>query len=101
MLLYLLLILKQNNKLYGIDCSTVAISNIRKDYVQAYNCSVDEMPESFKNKFDLIYCSGTIYYCNSFEIAFKNIFESMKKDGIFLLEFQNNYNNYKVVSRLL
>ena len=84
----------KRNDLYGIDCSLTVVSQIRNKKIHAYNYSVDEIPSSFTDYFDLCFCCGTIFYCQSYDASFSNIARCMNKEGLFLLEFNNDFNTF-------
>lgn len=88
------------NNYYGADCSGAAISNIKNRNIKGYRCLVSELPEIFTNRMDLIFCCGTIHYCEPFDVAFDNIIRCLNYNGIFLLEYPYFDNERRMMKEL-
>ena len=82
---------KRKSEVYGLDINKEAVDILKKkltsSHIKQSDCGHKKIP--FLLKFDLIYSRDFIYYLDQNEMLFhfKDVYKSLKKDGLFLFQF--------------
>ena len=82
---------KRKSLVYGLDINKEAVEILKKKisaaHVKQSDCGKEKIPFFFK--FDLIYSRDFMYYLDQNEMLFhfKDAYESLKKNGLFLFQF--------------
>jgi len=86
---------KNDFEVFGVDISEIAVEKIKEQYEPSHFqiCDVSRQKIPFEQKFDVIAALNVIEHLENPKLAFKNIYESLKEKGIFViyLPTQNNF----------
>ncbi len=92
-------ILKEDIEILGIDLDEYMVSKARAKGVRAIITMAEMLQES--DRFDIIFLDGERYPLFELNRAFKNIYNALKKDGIFIGELKLKNDSFNLDNLLL
>lgn len=83
----LIRVLKENFDVYGADISEFAVQKLSQEYDSSHFkvCDIADKEIPFKQKFDVIVAINIVEHLKDPKFALQNIFNALKKKGIFVL----------------
>ncbi len=95
----LIKLFKDNFKVFGIDVSEYAVSEIQKKYKKENFkiCDISKENIPFKEKFDVICAINTIEHLTNIPSVFKRIYDALEENGIFVMYLPTKSNFFSRV----